>query len=162
MSVQILPHIRTFHKRLIFLPLVSWLCGLPQWLSSKESVFNAGDAHSIPGLGRSPGGGNGNPLQDSCLENPMDRGPWLATVLWVTKESDTTEQLNTCIHTHTHTSWFCAHNQCKRLEVREGSLFHSCEGPLNSVSSSLRIHVSEAVMGVFCGYLPSTCWGDTD
>ena len=90
-----------------------------------------------------------------CLKNPMDRGPWLAMVLWVAKESETTEQLNTCIHTHI--SWFCAHNQCKRLEVREGSLFHSCEGPLNSVLSSLRIQVSEAVMCVFCGYLPSTC-----
>ena len=40
----------------------------------KSSVCNTGDLGSIPGLGRSPGGGNGNPLQDSCLENPMDRG----------------------------------------------------------------------------------------
>ena len=45
----------------------------------------------IPGLGRSPGGGSGNPLQCSCLENPMDRGAWRATVHGVTKESDTTE-----------------------------------------------------------------------
>ena len=48
--------------------------------SSKESACNAGDLGSIPGLGRSPGEGNGNPLQYSCLENPMDRGAWLATV----------------------------------------------------------------------------------
>ena len=51
----------------------------PRWLSSKKSVCNAGDAPdsgSIPGLGRSPGAGNGNPLQDSCLENSMDRGAW--------------------------------------------------------------------------------------
>ena len=51
----------------------------PRWLSSKKSVCNAGDATdsgSIPGLGRSPGAGNGNPLQDSCLENSMDRGAW--------------------------------------------------------------------------------------
>ena len=41
---------------------------------SKESACNAGDSDSIPGWGRSPGEGNGNPLQDSCLENPMDRG----------------------------------------------------------------------------------------
>ena len=49
---------------------------------------NAGDARdegSVPGLGRSPGGGNGNPPQYSCLENPMDRGPWQATVHGVTK-----------------------------------------------------------------------------
>ena len=52
----------------------------------------------IPGSGRSPGGGNGNPLQYSCLENPMDRGAWWAMVHGVEKEVDTTEQL-----THTHT-----------------------------------------------------------
>ena len=48
--------------------------GLPQWLSSKESAFNAGDATSISGLGRSLGEGNGNPLQYSCLRNPIVRG----------------------------------------------------------------------------------------
>ena len=45
---------------------------------------------SIPESGRSPGGGNGNPLQYSCLKNPMDRGDWQATVHGVAKESDTT------------------------------------------------------------------------
>ena len=53
-----------------------------------NSPANAGDirdAGSIPGLGRSPGGGHGNPLQHSCLENPMDREPWQATVHRVTK-----------------------------------------------------------------------------
>ena len=48
------------------------------------------DAGSIPGLGRSPGGGHGNPLQYSCLENPIDRGAWWATGPQVHKESDTT------------------------------------------------------------------------
>ena len=48
------------------------------------------DAGSNPGLGRSPGGGNGNPLQCSCLENPMDRGAWGATAHGVAKELDTT------------------------------------------------------------------------
>ena len=46
----------------------------------KSSACNAGDLGLIPGLGRSPGEGNGNPLQYSCLENPMDRGAWQATV----------------------------------------------------------------------------------
>ena len=46
---------------------------------------NAGDPGSIPCLGRSPGGGHGNPLQYSCLENPMDRGAWWATVNGVSK-----------------------------------------------------------------------------
>ena len=57
--------------------------GLPCWLSSKESACNAGDAGdagSIPGSGRSPGGGHGNPLQYSCLKNPIDRRAWRATV----------------------------------------------------------------------------------
>ena len=60
----------------------------------KNPPANAGDignAGSNPGLGRSPGGGHGNPLQYSCLENPMDRGAWRAAVPGVSKESDTTE-----------------------------------------------------------------------
>ena len=59
----------------------------------KDLPANAGDMRdtgSIPGLGKSPGGGHGNPLQYSCLENPMDRGAWQAIVHRVI-ESDTTE-----------------------------------------------------------------------
>ena len=59
--------------------------GLPRWLRSKESACNAGDPGSIPGLGRSPGGGHGNPLQYSCLENLMDRGAWCTIVHRVIK-----------------------------------------------------------------------------
>ena len=76
---------------------VIWLeagAGLPWWLSSKESTCNVGDQGLIPGAGRSTGEGNGNPLHYSCLGNPMDRGAWWATVHEVSKESDTTEQLN--------------------------------------------------------------------
>ena len=51
----------------------------------KESACHVGDLGLIPGLGRSPGGGHGNPLQYSCLENPMDIGTWWATVYGVTK-----------------------------------------------------------------------------
>ena len=54
--------------------------GFPHSLVSKESACNAGDLGLIPGSGRSPGEGNGNPLQYSCLENPMDRGALQATV----------------------------------------------------------------------------------
>ena len=58
--------------------------GLPQLFSSEESTYNAGDLSSIPGLGRSPGGGHSNPLQYSSLESTMDRGAWQATVHRVT------------------------------------------------------------------------------
>ena len=61
----------------------------------KNPPPNAGDirdaGYSNPGRGISPGGGHGNPLQYSCLENPMDRGAWWVTEHGVTKESDTTE-----------------------------------------------------------------------
>ena len=62
--------------------------GLPLWLSGKEPACSAGDigdSGSIPELGRSPGGGHGNLLQYSCLENPMDRGTWWTVVHWVTE-----------------------------------------------------------------------------
>ena len=55
------------------------ILGLSWWLSGKESACNAGDPGSIPGSGRSPGEGIGNPLQYSCLENSMDRGACWAT-----------------------------------------------------------------------------------
>ena len=63
--------------------------GFPGGLVSKETACNAGDPGSIPVLERSPGEGNSNPLQYSCLENPMGRGAWRAKVHGVT-ESDMT------------------------------------------------------------------------
>ena len=59
--------------------------GFPDGSEGKMSACNAGDLSLILGLGRSPGEGNGNPLQNSCLDNPMDRGAWRATVHGVTK-----------------------------------------------------------------------------
>ena len=52
------------------------ICGFPGGSMVKNSPANAGDMGSTPGLGRSPGGGNGNPLQYSCLENPIHKGAW--------------------------------------------------------------------------------------
>ena len=63
----------------------SWTLGFPGGSDGKESACHAGDPGSIPGLGRSLGEVHGNPLQYSCLENPMDRGPWRATVHGVAK-----------------------------------------------------------------------------
>ena len=59
--------------------------GFPGASDSKESIYNAGDLGSVPGSGRSPGEGNGNPLQYSYLENSMDRGAGWATVQGVSK-----------------------------------------------------------------------------
>ena len=59
--------------------------GFPYSSVGKESACNAGDPGSISGLGRSLGEGNGNPLQHSCLENPMDREAWQATVYEVAR-----------------------------------------------------------------------------
>ena len=61
---------------------------MAQWYTNL--LAKAGDMGSTPGSGRSPGEGNGNPLQYSCLGNPMDRGAWRATVHGAAKESDTT------------------------------------------------------------------------
>ena len=61
------------------------------------------DVGSIPGSGRSPGGGHDNTPQYSYVENPMDRGAWQVTVHGVTKESDMTERLSIHTHTHIHT-----------------------------------------------------------
>ena len=68
----------------------SFLGSFPGGSDGKEFACNVGDLGSSPMLGRTPGEGNGNPLQYSCLENPMDRGVWQAVVHWVAQESDTT------------------------------------------------------------------------
>ena len=69
----------------------------------KNLPANAGDTGLIPGWGRSPGGGNGNPVQYSCLENSMDRGVWQSIVHGFAKESDTTENTYRCtVYTEAH------------------------------------------------------------
>ena len=77
------------------LQFCSDILGFPGGSEVKASACNVGNLGSIPVSGRSPGEGNGNPLQYSCLKNPMDGGAWWATIHpWGRKESDTTEQLH--------------------------------------------------------------------
>ena len=82
--------------------------GLPRWFSGKESTCQSGDTGSIPGPGRSPGGGHGKPLQYSCLENPMDGGAWRAAVHGVT-------QSQTRLSSLAHTQWLSNEKQIGRL-----------------------------------------------
>ena len=91
LSTTYFPHPLSYSV-LISFPII--LLGLPRCLSGKESTCQIGDTGSIPGSGRSPGEVNSNPLQYSCLRNPMDRGSRQATVHRVTRESDMTQQLN--------------------------------------------------------------------
>ena len=83
-----------FYFLLFISSLLYHLLGFPRWLGGKESPAKAGDRGSIPGLGRSPGGENGNPV--SCLENSMGRA-WWATVHRVAKELEMTERLSLII-----------------------------------------------------------------
>ena len=76
------------------MPCITQL-GFPGGSVGKESAYNEGDPGLIPGLGRSPGEGNGSPLQYSCLKNLMDRGAWWATVHRVAKNWTQLEQLST-------------------------------------------------------------------
>ena len=87
-----------------------------QGLSGKEAACSAGDAGDVgsaPGFGRSPGGGNGHPLQYSCLENPMDGGDWRATVHGVAKSW---RRLSNSTRTHTHT-FYMAVTSAKQAEI---------------------------------------------
>ena len=77
------PSILKYFK--VFLVHLRFSTRLPWWLNGKESACSTGDTGSIPGLGRSPGGGHGNPLQYSCLENPMDKGAWPVIVHSIAK-----------------------------------------------------------------------------
>ena len=93
---------------------VQWVGSLPGGSVVKNLPANArdtGDAGSIPGSRRFPWGGNGNPLQYSCLDNPVDRWAWQGAIHGVAKELDTTERLST------HAQWVGVTETDKRLQV---------------------------------------------
>ena len=99
----------------------------------KNLLANARDARDtslIPGLGRSPGVGNGNPLQYSCLENSMDRRAWRATVHGVTKSRTQLGESHT--HTHTHTYTAITQNHYQKTE----HIHHPREFPQASCQST--------------------------
>ena len=82
--------------------------GFPGGSDGKASAYNAGDLGLIPGLGRSSGEGNGNPLQYSCLENSMDQGAWWATVRGVAKSLTRLSNFTSLLYFITdHASPFC-------------------------------------------------------
>ena len=75
--------------------------GFPGGSAGKKSACNAGDSGSVPGLGRSPGEGTGDPLQYPCLENSMDRGAWQAIVHGITKSRiQLCDYIFTCLSIH--------------------------------------------------------------
>ena len=105
-----------------------------QWLSGKESACSAGverDACSIPGSGRSPGGGHGNPLQYSYLEHPMDRGAWWGTVHRVTKSRTWLKQLS--MH-HRHRIWH------EKYSTVEKSVLWTLMHSFSALKKKLRKH----------------------
>ena len=78
----------------MFVPSLRSLVGFPGGSDGKESSYNVGDLGLTPGLGRSPGGGHGNPLQYSCLENPHGQRILVGYSPWDCKESDMTELIS--------------------------------------------------------------------
>ena len=141
---------------------------LPWWLSSKESAYNAGDTGSIPGSGRSPGRGDGNPLQYSCLWNPMDRGAWWATVHGIS-ELDTTSQLNNKQQTHLHIEWVRKYlyqnvetNPCHKRHHRHNTADQKWTPDLQIVSEENMIWTAHLVLQLLRHHpkdRPSYCLG---
>ena len=107
-----------FSRKFIILHVLSTSC-FPGSLDGKASANNAGDTGSIPGLGRSPGKGNGNPLQYSCLENPMDPGAWWATVHGVAKSRTRLSDFSSLLLHHSLKQFLC-------LEISPPKLIHNC------------------------------------
>ena len=111
--------------------------GFPGSSDSKESAYNAAQPGSIPGSGRSPGEGNVNPLQYSCLENPTDRGSWRATVCEV--QSETTEAT---WHTQMHTvlsGWSNTWGYSTGLLLQLSGWILSLEAPEITTSPAMKV-----------------------
>ena len=118
----------------------------PGGSEGKESACSVGGPGLIPGLGRSPGEGNGNPVQYSCLENPMDRGAWRATVHGVTKSrTQLTLSLSlTHTYTHTHTEERVGEGLFGSLGLENNELMY-----MEWINNKSYCIVQETIVGVF-------------
>ena len=115
---------------------------LPQWLSGKETACSAGatgDVGSIPGLGRFPRGGHGNPLQYSCLKNPMDRGAWRATVHGVAKSRTWLERLSMHACTEAVTGLTLKLDFSLSPNILPSYPFQRCGSLINTVCTKLHL-----------------------
>ena len=93
--------------------------GFPGGSEVKASAWNAGDPGSIPGSGRSPGEGNGNPLQHSCLENPMEGGAWSATLHGVAKNRTRLSDFTSVHFMYGCESWTIKKSESQRIDAFE-------------------------------------------
>ena len=115
---------------MIYLNFIQVYMGFPGGLDGKESACSARDLGSIPGLGRSPGGGHGNPLQFSCLENPRGQKSPVGYSPLGRKESDATERLSTAQQCRVLVAARAFSSCCKR-----GLPFAAVPGRLTAVAS---------------------------
>ena len=135
---------------------------LPPWLSGKESAWGAGDSGDpglVPGSGRSAGGGHGDPLQYSCLENPMDRGAWWATVRGVTKSRTQLKWLNSASWLeHMASSSSCSMSDVVISRVHsETTLFPQvCLRPPPPCFQSLQCHCDSSLFREYLWHVTDT------
>ena len=128
--MHLVPKSKTFYAHLfmqkhkVHIILFSWrpifqLKGFPGGSVGKESACKAGDQGSIPGSGRSPEEGNGNPLEYSCLENSIDRGAWWATVHGVTKSQTRLSDFTFTFHFHALKNEMATHSSVLAWRIPE-------------------------------------------
>ena len=120
----------------------------------KESAFNAGDPGSIPGSGRSPGEGNGNPLQDSCLENPMDGGAWWAAVHGVTKSR--TRPSDFTFTFFLAPSWYSVSAEMSSPQRNDHPFYQNCS-PSTQICMSLLSNILPLSIFSMAPPTPQTC-----
>ena len=113
---------------------ITTLLGFPGSLDGKASSYNVGDLGLIPGSARSPGEGNGNPLQYSCLENPMDGGPWQATPHGFAKSQTWLKWLSMHTQIDCRRTWWI----CVQFIIILGCRIHAVVWQLKKTKSKLR------------------------